>query len=159
MGLGLFILWSLKGRLLRHYKRFRERIREVLSVLTRVEVMTLFGLSCTIVLARVFVIYFLALAVEEHLSVMAATFLIGYTSLITLIPITIAGLGLREGAVVLCMVLFGALYEQAVLVAFLGRAFMLLISLVGGGWLLVELLTGKKTPQKIAYDKERGRGD
>ena len=143
VGLGL-LFFAFRHTFWRHYSRFRKRIIDVLSTLAGIQVTTLVILSCVIVAARVFTIYFLALAVGAHLSMMESLFLIGYVSLAMLLPITIAGLGLREGAIVLCMVLFGALYGHAVLVAFLARAFMLLLALAGGGWLLFDLLAGKR---------------
>ena len=60
--------------------------------------------------------------------------------------ISIAGLGVREGLVVFGLTSLAVSYEDAVLVAFLGRAFIILISIVGGAWLVVTAKPGAAAP-------------
>ena len=124
--------------------RFSSRAREASLALTGRNVAVLVGLSMLVLVARALVVYFLAAAVGSTLPLADAVFVVALATLITLVPISFAGWGLREGAVTLLLVQLALTYEEAVLVALTGRAFLLLLSAAGGIWLALELAFGKR---------------
>ncbi len=134
----------LSTALAEHATRFWSRARGALQMLTGRDLAGLIGLSILILVARAGVVYFLTVAVGAMLEFTDAVFVVALATLITLVPISFAGWGLREGAVTLLLVELAIAYEQAVLVALTGRAFILLLSGVGGLWLVFELVSGKR---------------
>jgi uncharacterized membrane protein YbhN (UPF0104 family) len=73
------------------------------------------------------------LAIEVDLAQVAGA--TGLTYLITLIPISINGYGLREAGMLALYVQLGATPEQASALALITRALMMLVSLPGAAWL------------------------
>ena len=83
------------------------------------------------VLMFLFLVYSVGLEVRFYDMLLVATL----ATLSTVLPISFAGLGVREGLVVVLLLQFGISYESAIVVAFVSRIFMLLISLAGIVWL------------------------
>ncbi len=126
--------------------RFMSRAREALMAVTGSHIAMLVSLSILVLVARALVVYFLVVAVGSRLDFADAVWVVALATLITLVPISFAGWGLREGAVTLLLVQLTLAYEEAVVVALFGRAFILLLSGAGGIWLMFELAGGKKAP-------------
>ncbi len=126
--------------------RFVSRAHQALRGVTGRNVAGLVGLSILVLMARALVVYFLAVAVGSVLDFADAMFVVALATMITLTPISFAGWGLREGAVTLLLVQLAMVYEEAVLIALTGRAFILLLSGAGGIWLVCELAFGKRAP-------------
>jgi uncharacterized protein (TIRG00374 family) len=73
--------------------------------------------------------------------------------LIMMLPISINGLGLREGAGILLFTRIGMREEEAFLMEFITYVVMVSVSLIGGGLFLKRQITGT-----ISMDKEAGSG-
>jgi uncharacterized membrane protein YbhN (UPF0104 family) len=129
-------------------ERVRNTLRDLRGVFGGATLGMLLLLSCLILAARVAVFSFLTMAVGEHIALAEMVLVVTFATLATCVPISVAGLGLREGTVVYFLVLYGAVYENAVIVALLGRIFLLLFSLAGGLWLLLDLADRKRCGEK-----------
>jgi uncharacterized membrane protein YbhN (UPF0104 family) len=103
--------------------------------LTRRKTVTLLALSVAQQLLRAATLQALCRAAGQELGFSGAVMVSTTAAITTLLPISFAGLGLREGAIVVGLRGFGIGYEPAVLVAFLGRLLILVRSLCGGLWL------------------------
>ena len=75
--------------------------------------------------------------------------------LLMVLPISINGLGLREGMGVVLFTQIGLLEEQALLVEFITYVIMVVVSLVGGIFFLRRHLTGERIP---AGGRDQGDG-
>lgn len=96
----------------------------------------LFGLALLIHLVTAAACYALARGVGAQLSMADAGVLIPPVVLLTAVPISISGWGVREGAMVACLGLAGVPSEQALSVSLLLGAISVIIGLVGGAiWL------------------------
>ncbi len=126
----------LRSGLLQGSRDFLSGVRRALLSLTLRQVFALLGLSFLIMAARAAVLWALGAALDCVLSFGEALFVVAFATLIAQVPVSFAGLGLREGAVVLFLISLQIPYEKAIVVAFLGRAFILLLSGTGGFWLI-----------------------
>ena len=92
--------------------------------------------------------FVLARGVGAQLSVTDAGILIPPVVLLTAVPISISGWGVREGAMVACLGLAGVPSEQALSVSLLLGAISVIIGLVGGAiWLA--------SPERGLYSADR----
>ncbi len=112
------------------------RSRQALAALTPAELTALLLLSLVVLATRVLTLDLLLTAVGFPLRWRDATVVITLATLVTFIPISFAGLGLREGAVTALLVFFRVPFDEAALVAVLGRVFMVALALAGGACLL-----------------------
>lgn len=144
LALGAALLSSIWARRGSRAKAFLDQTREAFLSVTRGRMAGLVALSFLVLGARILVLDFLVAGVGANLVLVDTLMVVVLATLITLIPISFAGLGLREGVVTLLLVHLGVGYEDAVLVALLGRAFILLFSGAGGVWLIGETPTADK---------------
>lgn len=150
LGLSLIFLalrqrWDIASR----FWALPERVWSAVALIQPAQVAWLLVLSVFILIARTMLLYFLVLAVGAPFQLGVALWVSSLATLMTLVPISFAGLGVREGSVVLLLVQFSVSYENAVLVALLGRAFIVLLSLAGGLWLLVEAVTPRRLRSSV----------
>lgn len=117
---------------------FRRRSREAATAVTVGQILSLIVLSIFVLLMRVLVTFFLVTGTGYSLTLDEALLVVALATLVTLIPISFAGIGLREGAMTALLVFFQVPYEEAVLVAVLGRVFIVSLALTGGVWLMRE---------------------
>lgn len=129
---------STQPRLRDRLATFRRRSREAARAVTNRQVLSLIVLSVFVLEMRVLVTFFLVLGTSSTLSLDEALLTVTLATLVTLIPISFAGIGLREGAMTALLVYFQVPYEEAVLVAVIGRVFIVLLALTGGFWLMRE---------------------
>lgn len=118
-------------------RRIRERVRETLAPWMRRPGSLALSLAASWagVLCYLLAVWMVArgLAIEVSLAQVAGV--TGLTYLITLIPISINGYGLREAGMLALYVQLGATPEQASALALITRALMMLVSLPGAAWL------------------------
>jgi uncharacterized protein (TIRG00374 family) len=108
----------------------------------------LFGSALLIHLLTAAACYALARGVGAQLSMVDAGILIPPVVLLTAVPISISGWGVREGAMVACLGLAGVPSEQALSVSLLLGAISVIIGLVGGAiWLA--------SPERGLYSADR----
>jgi uncharacterized membrane protein YbhN (UPF0104 family) len=92
--------------------------------------------------------YVLARGVGAQLTLLDAGILIPPVVLLTAVPISISGWGVREGAMVACLGLAGVPSEQALSVSLLLGAISVILGLVGGAiWLA--------SPERGSYAADR----
>ena len=126
---GAITLWGLGGRfdaIFRHLGEYR-RLRMLLVRLTVLAMVVQF----LRVVTHVLVAQSLGIAVTD-LSFIQFFVFVPLLSLIMILPISINGLGVREGAGILLFTQIGFSKEQALLMELITYAIMVMVSLVGG---------------------------
>ncbi|MFK4506693.1 flippase-like domain-containing protein [Bradyrhizobium daqingense] len=118
----------------------------------------LFGSAILIHLVTAVACYALARGVGAQLSVVDAGILIPPVVLLTAVPISISGWGVREGAMVACLGLAGVPSEQALSVSLLLGAISVIIGLVGGVIWLASPERGSYSADKAAKAAEEAPG-
>ncbi|MCP3388921.1 flippase-like domain-containing protein [Bradyrhizobium sp. CCGB12] len=114
----------------------------------------LFGSALLIHLVTAAACYALARGVGAQLSVLDAGILIPPVVLLTAVPISISGWGVREGAMVACLGLAGVPSEEALSVSLLLGAISVIIGLVGGVIWLASQERGAYSADKAAKAAE-----
>lgn len=114
----------------------------------------LFGSALLIHLVTAAACYALARGVGAQLSVLDAVVLIPPVVLLTAVPISISGWGVREGAMVACLGLAGVPSEEALSVSLLLGAISVIIGLVGGAIWLASPERGSYSADKAAKAAE-----
>ncbi len=141
----LLALPRLRSRIVRRTGALLHRARRALLSVSVEQVASLLGFSVLLLALRVLVLYFLTMGVGFPVRLVDALPVVAFATLILLLPISFAGLGLREGVITVLLANLALPYEEAVLVAVLGRLFILVLASVGGVWLMLELIHGKKS--------------
>lgn len=129
--------------------------REELSMIRPAQAMVLFFLSLLVFFARAATLMFLAGAVGAKVSPAAGLWVVSAATLVALLPVSFAGLGVREGVIALMLARLSVEYEDALMVALLGRALILVMSVVGGGWLVAEFASQRAAGSIVGRDAER----
>jgi glycosyltransferase 2 family protein len=128
------------------FVRFGSLVRFLLLQFERRGV--LLGSALLIHLVTALACYALARGVGAQLTLLDAGILIPPVVLLTAVPISISGWGVREGAMVACLGLAGVPSEQALSVSLLLGAISVIIGLVGGSiWLA--------SPERGSYAADR----
>jgi len=99
-------------------------------VLHSILVILVFGLVCA--------------AVDIHLSIMTIAWICSFNALAQMIPITVFGLGIREGILIYFLPRYGIGVEEALAAGFLLFMFAILYSGLGGLYYTWDQLLGKK---------------
>ena len=115
----------------------------------------LFGSALLIHLVTAAACYALARGVGAQLSVLDAVVLIPPVVLLTAVPISISGWGVREGAMVACLGLAGVPSEEALSVSLLLGAVSVIIGLAGGVIWLASPERGSYSADKAAKAAEQ----
>lgn len=110
--------------------RFGSFVRYLLLQSRRREL--LFGAALLIHLITAAACYALAVGLRANLSILDAFVLIPPVILLTAVPISISGWGVREGAMVACLALVGIPSEKALSISLLLGAISMIIGVVGG---------------------------
>ncbi|MDD3818611.1 MAG: lysylphosphatidylglycerol synthase transmembrane domain-containing protein, partial [Actinomycetota bacterium] len=76
--------------------------------------------------------YLAALAVGIDLDLTAFLFMVPVISIITMIPVSIGGIGLRENAIVIIMNSLGVMEERAAVCSLLILVMLLIVGIIGG---------------------------
>lgn len=118
----------------------------------------LFGSALLIHLVTAAACYALARGVGAQLSVADAGVLIPPVVLLTAVPISISGWGVREGAMVACLGLAGVPSEEALSVSLLLGAISVIIGLIGGAIWLASPERGSYSADKAAKAAEEAPG-
>jgi hypothetical protein len=128
------------------FVRFGSLVRFLLLQFERRGV--LLGSALLIHLVTALACYVLARGVGAQLTLLDAGILIPPVVLLTAVPISISGWGVREGAMVACLGLAGVPSEQALSVSLLLGAISVILGLVGGAiWLA--------SPERGSYAADR----
>jgi hypothetical protein len=120
-------------------RRFRQVESSLATQVSRLEPSRLWAAAVTSVvyhLLRVLGFAAFARAVHERLAWTDWIIVLAVTLVVSLLPLSLGGLGLKEGAIVSGLMLFGVGEAEALLVALLNRGVLVGLALVGGGVLL-----------------------
>jgi uncharacterized protein (TIRG00374 family) len=101
-------------------------------------------LSLAFYLVQTMTVSLLAVAARTELGFLSLLFIIPLTGILAVIPISINGIGVKEGATIFYLEQIGTPGSAAFLIAISARVGNLLISLVGGLFLLVQSLGRRK---------------
>ncbi len=122
-------------------RAFRRELLNSLRALSGARLAVLVLLSILQLALRASVIGSLVAAVGFSVDSAEAVLVTALGTLLTLVPISFSGIGLREAAVTALLHYLEIPYEDAVVVALLGRGLMILVAGLGGLWLITEMLT------------------
>ncbi len=131
----LALAWDPPGLLIRAVENIWSALtayQEHKSVLVKV-----FGLALVYEVLTFFVGYVVARSINLGIELLQLVWILALVTIVRSIPISIAGLGVREGAFVFFFSLVGFSMEQAISYSLLGFALTVVVSLVGGlieGW-------------------------
>jgi len=89
-------------------------------------------LSCAFYIVNIFVMYIFSSAVDARIDLLKWALIVPVASFVSMIPISVNGLGIQEGAFFLFVKKMGVDSGTALLIASLPRIVMLLLSLFGG---------------------------
>jgi uncharacterized membrane protein YbhN (UPF0104 family) len=107
------------------------------------------ALSGVLMLVRTGMLLAIAESVQAELGFLGAMLVATMAALGTQLPISVAGLGVREGLIVILMSQLGVGYDQAFLAALISRAFVVMIAFSGAMWLLFDLFVTRQ--QKLPH--------
>lgn len=88
-------------------------------------------------------IYLIGMAIGYPLDIVSLSFIVPVVSLVSMIPVTINGLGLKESTYITLFQLIGLGFESSMMIAFISRFFLAIGSVVGG---MVYMMDGIKRP-------------
>lgn len=122
--------------------KMNERIDTVLKAFDKARnclswkvILSVLILSFVIMLLRVAMIDSLIAAVGYDLKVGSVLLVVSLAMISMMLPISISGVGVREGVIVLLLVAFLVPYEEAAIVALASRVFLLIMALSGVVWM------------------------
>ncbi len=154
---GAFVLWHrVIHRVLSRPRRFAfmsklagkaRRLYESL-ILYRKRPVELAGTAAISVLFQLYAVFYLwglAYSLRIPVSVQAAFLVLPFSTIVSLAPVSISSLGVREGAFVYFLSLFGLSVTEALTLALLFRVSVLFTGLVGGVLLLADSVPGFST--------------
>jgi len=96
------------------------------------DVLKIVGISLLARLIWVIVAYLLALSINVSLSPLSFFLIIPIVETIRMIPITLGGIGIREGAMIYFLALFGVPGTAAAMISFFFYGFVMLQGVIGG---------------------------
>ena len=102
-------------------------------------------LGVFVILARASCFFVLALALGTPISSIDAIVVATVTALAMLLPISFAGLGVREASASAMLIAFGVPITESIAVSFISRCFLWVLSIIGGAWFLLQRTTTKAT--------------
>jgi uncharacterized protein (TIRG00374 family) len=127
---------ALRGRL---SAPLRQRIADfvqgcgaALAGLSRADVISLALQTALFHCFRILSFYFLVRYMGQHVALSDLVFVLSATALVTVLPLSIAGLGVLEASLTGLLVMFGVEVSSAAAVALLNRAVLLLAAAIGG---------------------------
>jgi uncharacterized membrane protein YbhN (UPF0104 family) len=141
--LGLLLLagaaagvWRARGPLRRYL--LRQQLKPDAGTVASLAVV-----STTMLALRGVTLFFLCWSVALPIDATDALLVTSLAMLAAVVPISVAGIGIREGVIIGLLTTLSASYEQALTVALLGRALMIALGLAGICWWLVETRIGQ----------------
>jgi glycosyltransferase 2 family protein len=114
--------------------KIKDRLRSSLGFVRGIDrsiyLMVIF-FSILIHFFRLLGFYFLVFFLNEQIYWIDIMFLLSITAFISMIPITLGALGLREGVITVILILFGLPENDAIIISLLNRLILMLIASVG----------------------------
>jgi phenylacetate-CoA ligase len=151
-----FIIIKFKGLKLRKLtvRYLPEKIRNISKVIDdyKGESFNIFLIAFISILFNILLVFsrvLMLFSVNQSCSFLDVVIVIAASNIISLLPITINGLGLRDGTFVYLLTYYGVSYEPAVIVAVLIRVLNIPLSLIGGIYYLRDKQSVEKKGSSI----------
>ncbi len=128
---GLWLLRRLSARMRDRVLGFLRNCRAGLAQLSGGDAVQLVVQTALFHGCRLLSFYYLILYLGQHVSLWDLLFVISATSIIAVLPVTVAGLGVMEGSITLLLSMYGVTPSSAVAIALVNRAVMLLLAAIG----------------------------
>ncbi len=128
----VFVLRRLSARVRERIFGFLRNCRGAFAQLSRADAWKLVIQTMLFHGFRLASFYYLILYLGQHVSAWDLLFVLSATSVVAVLPITIAGLGVMEGSISLLLTMYGVSASSAVAIALVNRAVMLLLAAIGG---------------------------
>lgn len=120
-----------------------------LATLSDKSLLIILGYSILFQLFDISVAFVLSSAIGLQLSFVSFVIVIPLTYLVLLLPISLGGLGLREGTLAFLLSRFGVPASEAVMLSFLIYINRMIVGLLGGGFQLAEVAFTKKSKPEV----------
>jgi uncharacterized membrane protein YbhN (UPF0104 family) len=117
-------------------------------------------LSLVVQLLNVLLVWFVAKAVGAEVSLVYCCVLMPLVTLLTLAPVSVNGMGVREGGTIVLLAPVGVAAEQALTLSLLWFAVSLATGLIGGAWYLFGRLPRcevRSDAELVCRDSNQGR--
>jgi len=112
---------------------FLTEYKKTLKGISSFQLTTIILLSLLSILLRMGAFYFLIISLGEDFFFLDIIIVISIVSVVTLLPISVGSLGVREGILAICFLKLGITYQSAVGVSLLNRFIIWSKALIGGG--------------------------
>lgn len=112
---------------------------------------TVFAISWTSLLVNILSFWLAIHGLNQSVSAVQIFCITLLTYFASILPITINGIGVQEGSIAYLLTLIGFSYEQGIAAALLIRVITIVVSLLGGMWLLIG---GKDVWQVLSKEKQ-----
>ncbi|MEJ8568236.1 lysylphosphatidylglycerol synthase transmembrane domain-containing protein [Elongatibacter sediminis] len=114
-----------------------ESIRAVRSLTAGQQVM-LWLLGICVIFSRVFCYFLLLAAVGSSATIAEILLAVTFTALAVIIPVSFAGLGIREASLAAVLIVAGVEPAYAVAVSLISRCYIWMLSIIGGTWFVLD---------------------
>lgn len=122
-------------------KSWRDKIKRYLRTIRPwfkpSRVISVLGISWTSLLVNILSFWLAIHGLNQNVSAVQIFCITLLTYFASILPITINGIGVQEGSIAYLLTLIGFTYEQGIAAALMIRVITILVSLLGGVWLLV----------------------
>lgn len=153
----VWIRWLPEGQISSIPGKMLRFIRISASTLATLQNRSLFIILIYCILFQIFdilITFTLSRAMGLQLPLMTFFIVLPLTYLVLMLPFSLGGLGLREGAMVFMLSRFGVAPTEAAMLSFLIYLNRVIISLWGGGFQLFETLTRHKPEQQVNFPSQ-----
>lgn len=131
--IGMLFLFKRKIKtLLTNHQDFFKACKRTLFKLSKLSYISLIFLSFFFHLLRLFGFFYFVRYFNESILLEDLIFVLFATAFIALLPVSLGGLGIREGTIAIGLSLFGVSKSSAITIAFMNRILLLLFALLGG---------------------------
>jgi len=129
----IFILFRKKLKFLnKKMWNFLVEYKKTLKAISSFQLTIIILLSLLSILLRMGAFYFLILSLGENFFFLDIIIVISIVSVVTLVPISVGSLGVREGVLAFCFLMLGITYQSAIGVSLLNRFIIWAKALIGG---------------------------
>jgi len=132
IALALFIVFKKKWKKIKNaLKKFFSEIKESLKEISGFTVCAVLLLSILFHFLRLLGFFYLTSFFQESITLDKLIFVLFLTAVISLLPVSLGALGIRESTIAFSLVLFGVSKTNSIGIAFINRLFLYFYSIIG----------------------------
>ncbi|MBD3180944.1 flippase-like domain-containing protein [Candidatus Poribacteria bacterium] len=135
----IFTIFSIRNRknsfIARTFNRLKVFLKDCKTTLKEMDksvYLSVLAITFIFHLLRAFGFYFWILYFDEKILVIDILFVMSFTAFVSLVPMSLGALGVREGAAAFGFIIFGLSKSNAITIAFMDRILLILYAVIGG---------------------------